>query len=415
MKIVILGAGVIGVTTAYYLGARGHQVEVIERNKASALETSFANGGQLSFSHAEPWATPGALTKAARWMFRDDAPLVLRPRADLDMITWGLKFIANCTQSRVTANSVNLLRLGLYSKRKMEWFRTFSGIKFENLRDGILHIFTQKKDFEGAIKQAKLQEKFGCPSEIADFKKCIQHEPILEHTGQNIIGGIFQSLDESGDVFTFTQQLAKLCASEHKTVFHYDTDIKRIDRDGNRINSVITDKGVFVGDAYIMALGSYSPLYLKPLGIRVPIYPMKGYSITFPANHYSPKMSLTDTESKIVYSRLGDKLRIAGTAEFAGYNTSIRPERIIPIVRAVHSLLPKCEYEMPESQWACLRPSTPDGLPIIGKTKYANFYMNTGHGTLGWTQAAGSAALVSDIIDGRQTEISLEGMTIDRY
>jgi len=415
MKIVILGAGVIGVSTAYFLGARGHQVEVIERNGASGMETSFANGGQLSFCHAEPWANPGVFSKVFKWMFRDDAPLVLRPRADMDMIKWGLKFIANCSQSRTDANSVNLLRLGLYSKKTMEWFRTFSGVKFDNLREGILHIYTQPRDFEGAMKQAKFQEKFGCPSEVADIKRCVQLEPILEHAGQNIIGGIFQSLDESGDVFTFTQELAKSCIREHKTVFHYDTDIKRIDYEQDKISSVITDKGVFVGDAYIMCLGSYSPVYLKPLGINVPIYPMKGYSITFPANHYTPKLSLTDTENKIVYSRLGERLRIAGTAEFAGYNTSIRPERITPIVRAVQSLLPKCEYQEPESEWACLRSSTPDGLPVIGKTPYVNLYMNTGHGTLGWTQAAGSAALVGDIIEDRPTEIGLEGLTLDRY
>jgi D-amino-acid dehydrogenase len=288
-------------------------------------------------------------------------------------------------------------------------------VKFDNRREGILHVFTQEKEFDGAAKQAKFQEKFGCPSEVADYKKCIQLEPVLEYTGRKLIGGIFQPLDESGDIFSFTQSLAKLCESEYKAVFHYNTHIKSIDYARGKITSVVTDKGNINGDIYIMALGSYSPLYLNPLGINVPIYPMKGYSITFPANHYSPKMSLTDTEHKIVYSRLGERLRIAGTAEFAGYNTAVMPKRIAPIVKAVQSLLPKCEYDKPESEWACLRPSTPDGPPIIGKTKYDNLYMNTGHGTLGWTQAAGSAALIADIIEGRPTEISLDGFTVDRY
>lgn len=415
MKIVILGAGVIGVSTAYFLGARGHEVEVIERNNASAMETSFANGGQLSFCHAEPWANPAVFAKIVKWMFKDDAPLVMRPRADLDMINWGLRFIANCSESRARANSINLLRLGLYSKKKMEWFRTFSGIKFDSIREGILHIFTQEKDFIGAIKQAKFQEKIGCPSEIVDVKKCIQLEPTLEHAGKPLKGGVFQSLDESGDVFTFTQELAKLCQSEYKAVFHYNTTVKSINSDKGKITSITTDKGNVSGDVYIMSLGSYSAIYLKPIGIRVPIYPMKGYSVTFPANHYTPQMSLTDTENKIVFSRLGARLRVAGTAEFAGHNADIRPERIAPIVRAVQNLLPKCEYGQPESSWACLRPSTPDGPPIIGKTKYSNLYMNTGHGTLGWTQAAGSAALVADIIENRPTEISLEGMSVERY
>ncbi len=415
MKIVILGGGVIGVSAAYFLGARGHEVEVIERKDTSARETSFANGGQLSFCHAEPWANPAVFPKIVKWMFKDDAPLVLRPRADMEMIKWGLKFIANCSKSRAQANSVTLLRLGLYSKKKMEWFRQFSGVKFDNLREGILHIYSDEQEFENAIAQAKFQDRFGAPAEIADYNKCVHYEPMLEHAGNPIKGGIYQPLDESGDPFTFTQALAKLCQSEYKAVFHYNTDIKFLDTEGGRINSVVTDKGVFKGDAYIMSLGSYSPLYLRPLGIHVPVYPMKGYSITFPANHYTPKMSLTDTEHKIVYSRLGDRLRIAGTAEFSGYNTKIRPERVAPIARAVRALLPKCEYDKPESEWACLRPSTPDGPPIIGKTKYNNLYMNTGHGTLGWTQAAGSATLITDIIEGRPTEISLDGMGVDRF
>jgi D-amino-acid dehydrogenase len=229
------------------------------------------------------------------------------------------------------------------------------------------------------------------------------------------VGGIFQPLDESGDALVFTQELAKLCVSEHKTVFHYNTNIESIDTEKGKVTSITTDKGKQTADVYIMSLGSYSPVHLKRIGIKAPIYPMKGYSITFPANHYSPQMSLTDTENKIVFSRLGDRLRIAGTAEFAGYNTSVRAKRINPIVRAVKQLFPKCEYGDPISEWACLRPSTPDGPPIVGKTPYSNLYMNTGHGTLGWTQAAGSASLITDIIEGRQTEISLSGLTLDRF
>ena len=297
----------------------------------------------------------------------------------------------------------------------MEWFRQFSGVKFDNLREGILHIYSDEKEFEHAMQQAKFQDRFGAPAEIADYDKCIHYEPMLAHAGKLIKGGIYQTLDESGDAFAFTQSLAKLCQSEYKAVFHYNTHIKFLETEGGRIKSVVTDKSIFTGDAYIMSLGSYSPLYLKPLGIHVPIYPMKGYSITYPANHYTPKMSLTDVEHKIVYSRLGDRLRVAGTAEFSGYNTQIRPERVTPIANAVRMLLPKCEYEKPESEWACLRPSTPDGPPIIGKTKYNNLYMNTGHGTLGWTQAAGSATLITDIIEGRPTEISLDGMSVERF
>jgi D-amino-acid dehydrogenase len=415
MKILVLGSGVIGVSAAYILGTRGHSVEVIDRAAESGTETSFANGGQLSFSHAEPWANPGTLPKAIKWMFRDDAPLVLRPRADADMIRWGLKFLANCTASRAQKNSVSLLRMGLYSKKMMEQIRVYSGVSFDNRRDGILHIFSSQKDFDHALVQARFQEKLGCPAEIADAKKCIQHEPALEHAGKPVIGGIYQPLDESGDAYLFASGLASACTREHKTVFHYNTTIRSINQANGKITSVTTDKGEFTADCYIVSLGSYSPLFLKPLGIRVPIYPMKGYSLTFPANHYTPQMSLTDGEHKIVYSRLGDRLRVAGTAEFAGYNTDIRTIRTEPILRAVQQLLPQCNYTEAASEWACLRPSTPDGPPILGKTPIANLYLNTGHGTLGWTQAAGSATLIADIIDNRPTEISLDGLTLERY
>jgi D-amino-acid dehydrogenase len=416
MKVIVLGAGVIGVTAAYVLGSRGHEVEVIERQPQSGKETSFANGGQLSFSHAEPWANPSVLPKIPQWMFKEDAPLVFRPRADWEMIKWGLRFLGNCTSGRAQQNSVNILRLGLYSKKKMEQIRTYSGVKFDHQNEGILHIYSTQKDFDAAIVQARFQERLGCPAEIADTKRCITLEPALEHAGRPVAGGIYQPLDESGDAFTFTQGLAASCVSEHKTTFHYDTTIRSIDtgKDG-RIASVTTDKGVHKADVYIMSLGSYSPLYLKALGIHVPIYPMKGYSVTFAANHYSPKMSLTDGQHKIVYSMLGDRLRVAGTAEFAGYNTDIRSERINPIVKAVRGLFPKCEFTEPTTEWACLRPSTPDGPPIIGKTKYPNLFMNTGHGTLGWTQAAGSASLIADIIDNHPTEISLDGMGVERF
>jgi D-amino-acid dehydrogenase len=297
----------------------------------------------------------------------------------------------------------------------MEQLRVYSGVKFDNRRDGILHIFSQAKEFDHAAQQARFQEKLGCPAEIADTRKCIQLEPALEHAGKPVVGGIFQPLDESGDAFAFTQELARLCLSEYKAVFHYGTHLRSINVENGRISSVTTDKGEHKADAYIVSLGSYSPVYLKPLRIRVPIYPMKGYSVTFAANHYTPSLSLTDGEHKIVYSRLGDRLRVAGTAEFAGYNSQVRPERIAPIVRAVRHLLPKCEFDAPLTEWACLRPSTPDGPPIIGKTHYPNLYLNTGHGTLGWTQAAGSATLIADILENRPTEISLDGLTLDRY
>jgi D-amino-acid dehydrogenase len=411
MKVIVLGAGVVGVTAAYVLASRGHEVEVIDRQPEGGRETSFANGGQLSFSHAEPWANPSVLPKIPKWMFKEDAPLVFKPRADWEMIKWGLRFLRNCTSERAQKNSVSILRLGLYSKKKMEQIRTYSGVKFDNLREGILHLYSTKKDLDAAAVQARFQEKLGCPAEIIDYKRCVELEPALQHAGRPIVGGIFQP-----DAFIFTKGLADLCAREYKAQFHYNTVIESITTTSDgKIAGVKTNKGIHKADVYIMSMGSYSPIYLKPLGIHVPIYPMKGYSVTFEANHFAPKISLTDGQHKIVYSSLGNRLRIAGTAEFAGYNTEIRQERIRPIVKAVRGLFPKCEFGDPVSEWACLRPSTPDGPPIIGKTKYSNLFMNTGHGTLGWTQCAGSAAVIADIIENRTPEISLEGMGVDRF
>ena len=414
MKYVILGAGLLGVTTAYVLASRGHEVEVIDRAALGAAETSFANGGQLSFSHAEPWANPSVLPKIFKWMFRDDAPLVFRLRADPAMIAWGMSFLRNCTAARAHENSKNILRLGLYSKKKTEQIRTETGVLFDHLDKGILHIFSDAKEYAHAIAQSAYQETLGCHEDIVDTATCLAMEPALAHSTKPIVGGIHAPLDESGDAHDFCLNLIAYCKEKFRTRFHFNTTIESILNDAGKITGIKTNSGEIKGDGYIVATGSYSPRLLKPLGIRIPVYPMKGYSITLPATDGTPSMSITDTELKLVYSRLGNRLRIAGTAEFAGHNTSIPEHRISPILRAVHTMFPKADVSNPQT-WSCLRPSTPDGPPIIGKTKYENLFLNTGHGTLGWTQAAGSAFILSDIIEGRSPEIDMSGLTMERY
>ena len=418
MKITILGAGVIGITTAYILGERGYEVEVIDRCPEAAGETSHANGGQLSFSHAEPWANPLVLGKVFSWMFKKDAPLVLRPSLDPHMLAWSLSFLKNCQKGPCDTNSINLLRLGIYSKKVMEKIRVMSGVKFDNLRAGILHFYTSEADMEHAVKQAEFQNRFSggtSTMQVLDRAGCLNREPTLQHSQRNIVGGVFCEMDESGDAGEFTRQLAHVCEKEFGVRFSYDTTIQRIETEKGRIRRIVTDKGNREADAYIVATGSFSYLHLKQVGIRVPIYPMKGYSITVPMGPYAPTLSMTDNENKIVLSRLGNRLRVAGTAEFAGYNMDVRQERIDPILRATKTIFPHADYsEETMSKWACLRPSTPDGLPIIGKTKYDNLFLNTGHGTLGWTQAAGSANLLADIIGNRETEIALTGLTLGR-
>lgn len=414
MKICILGAGVLGAVSAYYLARAGHEVHVIERQPEAARETSFANGGQLSYSHAEPWANPHVFPLLFKWMWMDDAPLVLRPRADAAMMSWGLQFLYNCLPARAKRHSEVLWRLGSYSKAKMQELMDDTGIDFHYIDKGILHVFSTQKSFDHACAQSAYQEALGCHETILSVEECFRMEPSLQHAAKKIYGGIHAPIDASGDIHIFTKKLAALCTERYGARFDYNVQVMGLEKEGGRIARIKTSAGDVVADAYVMSLGSYSPLYLKQVGVRVPIYPMKGYSITFDANEHTPVMSITDAELKVVYSRLGNKVRVAGTAEFAGYNTAVRKARIAPIVRGVQALFPKADLRQ-MSEWACLRPSTPDGPPIIGKTAIENLYLNTGHGTLGWTQCAGSGKLLADVIDGKPPEISLSGLTADRY
>lgn len=415
MRILILGAGVVGITAAYELAGRGHQVSVVDRGDKGATETSFANGGQLSYSHAEPWATPSVLKKLPGWLLRSDAPLVFRPRADLDMFIWGLKFLRNCTSSRAHAHCIALLRLGLYSKLKMPSFMSAVGAQSDYSKKGILHIFSADAEWQAAIAQVEFQAKFGGDEKVISAKECLTLEPALADSLCPLVGGIHAYLDENGDPFLFTNALIERCASERGVTFHFNTSIESLEACEGHITHVKTSAGDMEADVYVLATGPYSPSFLKPLGIRVPIYPMKGYSITLPANDHSPMQSITDGSVKIVYTRLGQRMRVAGTAELAGYNTDINEKRITPIIREAKKMFPKALWDEPIERWACLRASTPDGPPILGRTPYPNLFLNTGHGTLGWTQAAGSAHIVADLIDGHMPEIMLGGLTLERY
>jgi D-amino-acid dehydrogenase len=415
MKIIILGSGVLGVTTAYELGKRGFDVTVIDRQPHSGAETSYANGGQLSYSHGEPWASPSVLHKLPKWLFRDDAPLALRPRADMAMIGWGLQFLRNCTENRASVNCANILRLGLYSRERMAAIRADTAIAFDYNDNGILHIFSSEDDFSHARHHNDFQAKFGCEQRVLTRDEVLALEPALNHTSRNIVGGIHSVMDESGDAFLFCNALAKIATERYGVTFRYGVTINALRSEKQKITAVSTDQGDMTADGFVMAMGSYSPVYLKPLGIKTPIYPMKGYSLTLEANDACPRISITDGTYKIVYSRLGSRLRIAGTAEFAGYNTSINEKRVRPIIASARALLPQADWNQDIGKWACLRPSTPDGPPIMGHTPYRNLFLNTGHGTLGWTQAAGSATIVADLMERKLPAIMLHGLTLERY
>lgn len=415
MHVIILGSGLLGVTTAYQLARRGAQVTLIDRKDSCGAETSFANGGQLSYSHAEPWANPTVIPNLPKFIFHPNSPLVLRPRMDREMMKWGMAFLKNCRPLRANANCVNMLRLGLYSRDEMAKLREDTNVEFDFLAKGILHVFQNDESFDHAKHHVEFQARFGGDEKILSLEEVFELEPELQHSKRKLIGGIHAHKDESGDAYKFCNALAKHITERFGVKILHGVNIEKLIHEGGMIKAVKTSQGDMQADGFVMAMGSYSPIYLRPLGIRVPIYPMKGYSITLQANQYTPQMSLTDGTYKIVYSRLGDRLRIAGTAEFAGHNDKVREKRIRPIIKAARGLLPMVDWDQKIDRWACLRPSTPDGPPIIGKTSYPNLFLNTGHGTLGWTQAAGSAALLADIMEGKPPAIITAGLTLERY
>lgn len=410
MKVIICGAGVIGVTSAYALASRGHEVEVIERNAAPAMETSFANGGQLSYNHAEPWANPTSLRNLPRWLLHEDSPLIFRLRADFPMYLWGTQFLLNCQESTAHKHTIDILKLGLYSKQKLAEIRKATQVEFDFQQSGVLHIYSNSKDLDQAAKQAEFQHRYGGDEKIISSTEAIALEPALADAQIPLAGAIHAHLDESGDPKKYCDHLAAYASKHLGVVFHYNTTIQELVAPQDKITHLKTDKGDFKGDAYVMALSSYSPLLLRKVGVHIPVYPMKGYSITVPRNQLELRMSITDGSHKIVFTQLGNVLRVAGTAEFAGYNTNVIPSRMQPILKASRKVLPKVDWEQ-RAEWACLRPSTPDSLPRIGKTKLPNLFLNTGHGTLGWTQAAGSAYLLADIMDGKTPELIIKHLT----
>jgi D-amino-acid dehydrogenase len=391
MRIVVLGAGVIGVATAWYLRQAGHEVQVLDRREGPGLETSFANGGQISADHAAPWAKPGVPLQALRWMTQEDAPLLFRLRADPAQWRWGLQFLRNCTAERFKENAARLQRLGRYSRAQLQALRDDTGIQYDRAARGILVLYTGGRPFEPGMKT---------PDE------CVALEPALAPMKDRLVGGRMYPEDESGDAYKFTVELAKRCEA-NGVGFEFGVSIERLLAENGKINAVKTATGSIQADAFVLALGSYSPLLARPLGIDLPIYPLKGYSVTMPVRDPAAAwtVSLSDEAHKLVLSRLGDRLRIAGTAELNGYNTAINTVRCEAIVRRVMELFPGAGDPSKATYWAGLRPATPDNLPCVGRTKYPNLFLNTGHGTLGWTHACGSGRILADLVSGRRPEV----------
>jgi D-amino-acid dehydrogenase len=406
MKIAVLGAGVVGVTSAWYLTRAGHEVTVVDRQDAAAMETSFANGGQISTSHAEPWANPATPKQILNWLGREDSPMLFRLRADPRQWAWGLAFLRECLPARTRANAAQIAAINRYSRQQLDALCADIGIRFEQQTRGILRVFQNQQALDEAAASAGLERRHGIDLRVLTAAECVQLEPALSSSSAPVVGGVWAPMDASGDAHKFTQELALLCA-RRGVQFRYGSSIERIETEGGRAVRLCLGGGEAVeADAYVVALGSYSPLLLRPLGISIPVYPLKGYSITLDlaADAVAPQISLSDGTHKLVMSRLGNRLRVAGTAELTGYDTAINEARCKAIVRRTFELFPKAGRPEDAQFWAGLRPATPGGVPCIGRTRYANLYLNTGHGTLGWTMACGSGAAIAEIVSGRKPD-----------
>jgi D-amino-acid dehydrogenase len=411
MNVIVLGAGLLGVTSAYFLRQQGFEVTVVDRQASPAAETSFANGGQISVSHAEPWANPSAPLKVLKWLGKEDAPLLFRIRADMRQWLWGLQFLRECTPARTRHNIQQIVRLGTYSRDVLQQLRRDIGITYDERTQGILHFYTSQKEFDGAEAPAAQMRALGCDRRVISADEAVKIEPALRHIRPQLAGATYTAEDESGDANRFARELVHRC-EEDGVQFLMSHTVTALREAGGRIDHVeATDiEGRFQclrADAYVLAMGSLSPLYAKPLGISLPIYPAKGYSVTMPVKDEKAahQVSLTDDEYKLVFSRLGNRLRIAGTAELNGYDRDLNRVRCGAIVQRVEELFPGAGDARQAQFWTGLRPATPSNVPLIGRSKLPNLYLNTGHGTLGWTHSCGSGKSIARIVRGLQPEV----------
>lgn len=410
MHIVVLGAGVVGVTSAWSLARDGHRVTVVERQPEAARETSYANGGQVSVSHAEPWANPDAPARILKWLGREDAPLRFRPRLDAAQWAWGARFLLECLPSRTVRNAAAVAALARLSHAELKRVRAEAGIDYDGLAKGVLHVFTEPADYDAARRKNPELRALGLNLEIKTGDECVAIEPALAASKVPIHGGLYCPDDESGDARKFTLGLAARAAAEG-VEFRYGVTVERIERAGGRVTGVrVAAPGgneTVGADAVVLSLGSYSPRFAAPLGERLPIFPVKGYSVTIPAGPGAPFVSLTDEAQKLVLSRLGERLRIAGMAELAGYDLAVDEARCQRILDRVFRLLPDAGERAQAEFWTGLRPATPGNVPVIGRSRrYRNLYYNTGHGTLGWTLSCGSAKVLADVVAGREPGIA---------
>jgi len=416
MRVLVLGAGVVGVATAHYCHAAGHEVTVVDQREAAGLETSFGNAGDVCPSYATPWAAPGMRWKAFKWMFMRDAPARLNFSADPRLARWMLSWFLNCSAARFAVNKPRMQRIAHYSRACLEALRDETGIAYDQTTQGILQLFRTQQELDAAGQHTRILAAAGIAHRLLDARGCIEADPGLAQAAVALAGGLHMSADETGDPYKFTQALAQRLAASGVR-FQYNTQVTRLVREGEAIAGVETARGLLRADRYVVALATGSVPLLAPLGIRLPIVPVKGYSITVPIADaaLAPRSGVIDEHCKVAITRMGNRLRAAGTAELGATDTHAPAERCRVVLRAARELYPRgADYSTPQ-YWAGMRPMTPDGPPLLGPTPCSNLLLNVGHGSQGWTQACGSGRVLADLVSDRKPDIDLSGLTLSRY
>ena len=412
VKVLVLGGGVVGVTTAYYLADQGHDVTLVDRNEQAASETSYGNAGLVTPGDSFAWASPAALKTFIKSLYRKDMGIKFKPRLDPQLWSWSWKFLFECTNARARINTLRKLRIAMYAKDCLNELVAQTGIDYDAKQQGVLYLFRSQQSLDHGMVHMRLLEDNGLTIQVEDRDGIVAIDPGLAAAKDLLAGGIYSPMDQTGNSCLFSRRLAAWCAENRDVRFAYGTGITGIETAGGRVSRVVTDQGPFEADAYVMALGADSPLLAAPIGVKLPIYPVKGYSATIPVGdgHVAPRIGGVDEDKLVAYSRLGDHLRLACTAEFCGYSRSHRPRDFEFLFRTARQLFPQGgDYGAPE-YWAGLRPMTPSSVPIFGRARYENFYLNVGHGHVGWTMSCGAAKFVADLIAGRTPEIDPEGL-----
>ncbi|HAV4462601.1 D-amino acid dehydrogenase [Acinetobacter baumannii] len=415
MRVIVLGSGVIGVASAYYLARQGAEVTVLDRQSGPAEETSFGNAGQISPGYSTPWAAPGIPFKAVKWMFQHHAPLAINLDGSMWQLQWMAQMLKNCNPQSYAVNKERMMRVAEYSRDCLRELRKDTGIHYENRAKGTLQLFRKEAQMEAVQRDISVLEECGVSYELLNANELGRVEPALANAQDKLVGGLHLPNDETGDCYLFTNALAQI-AKELGVNFQFNQNVEKLIVEGDQIKGVQVNGKVLTADRYVLAFGSYSRDFLKPLNLQLPVYPVKGYSLTIPIVDpaFAPQSTVLDETYKIAITRFDQRIRVGGMAELSGFNLGLNEDRRATLQMVTQDLFPGGDMEQ-ASFWTGLRPMTPDSTPIIGATRFKNLFLNTGHGTLGWTMACGSGKLISDIVLNHKTDISTDGLSIQRY